>query len=283
MADGQVAAGGDLIRAVEHLSAVAPGQCQDLVQRGHHGGGLGGAVRSQGLGGAGDEQIAADPGQFEVAVGEPEGGLLAGEVDEGRQCPRFRSSCTCPDGSTRAVAAINDQKGLPQKTVYDLTVGDLHTFYVLAGNAPVLVHNNNCPRQIDYASDELSTAAFNYRVSSGYWDAQRNVAVANVRSADGSTRLVYGNSGGSAGHAEQDIVNQLKQGDEVIELHTDRAPCPDVCAPLLSGDPRTKKAIITYVIPYASPETPEGRTLNKAWADYLATLIATAKKNRGIG
>jgi hypothetical protein len=29
-------------------------------------------------------------------------------------------------------------------TVHNLTVADLHTYYVLAGEAPVLVHNSNC-------------------------------------------------------------------------------------------------------------------------------------------
>ncbi|MFF7638392.1 hypothetical protein ACFZB9_35365 [Kitasatospora sp. NPDC008050] len=55
-----------------------------------------------------------------------------------------RSSVRTPDGSTRTVTGINDQQGLPSTTVYDLTVADLHTFYVLAGNAPVLVHNSTC-------------------------------------------------------------------------------------------------------------------------------------------
>ncbi|PAZ12948.1 virulence factor, partial [Streptomyces sp. SA15] len=46
-----------------------------------------------------------------------------------------------PDGSVRAVTALNDRSGLAPRTVYDLTVDDLHTFFVLAGAAPVLVHN----------------------------------------------------------------------------------------------------------------------------------------------
>ncbi|KPM55134.1 hypothetical protein ACG83_17630 [Frankia sp. R43] len=29
-------------------------------------------------------------------------------------------------------------------TVYNLTIADLHTYYVLAGNTPILVHNSNC-------------------------------------------------------------------------------------------------------------------------------------------
>ncbi|MGQ5580338.1 polymorphic toxin-type HINT domain-containing protein, partial [Streptomyces sp. ECR3.8] len=33
----------------------------------------------------------------------------------------------------------------PGTTVHNLTVGDTHTYYVLAGAAPVLVHNTGCP------------------------------------------------------------------------------------------------------------------------------------------
>ncbi|MEU0086810.1 Hint domain-containing protein, partial [Streptomyces sp. NPDC006274] len=46
-----------------------------------------------------------------------------------------------PDGSVRAVTALHDRSGLAPRTVYDLTVDDLHTFFVLAGATPVLVHN----------------------------------------------------------------------------------------------------------------------------------------------
>ncbi|MFI6937607.1 Hint domain-containing protein [Streptomyces sp. NPDC050287] len=46
-----------------------------------------------------------------------------------------------PDRSVRAVTALHDRSGLAPRTVYDLTVDDLHTFFVLAGAAPVLVHN----------------------------------------------------------------------------------------------------------------------------------------------
>ncbi|MGW5283434.1 ricin-type beta-trefoil lectin domain protein [Streptomyces collinus] len=46
-----------------------------------------------------------------------------------------------PDGSIRRVTALLDRPDLSPRTVYDLTVGDLHTFFVLAGATPVLVHN----------------------------------------------------------------------------------------------------------------------------------------------
>ncbi|MEH0418441.1 polymorphic toxin-type HINT domain-containing protein [Streptomyces sp. B21-083] len=49
-----------------------------------------------------------------------------------------------PDGSVRAVTALQDRSGLVPQEVYDLTVGGLHTFFVRTGGArpqDVLVHN----------------------------------------------------------------------------------------------------------------------------------------------
>jgi hypothetical protein len=39
-----------------------------------------------------------------------------------------------------------------QARTYNLTVDDLHTYYVLAGETPVLVHNSNCSIDVDFAS-----------------------------------------------------------------------------------------------------------------------------------
>ncbi|MFD9284458.1 RICIN domain-containing protein [Streptomyces mirabilis] len=46
-----------------------------------------------------------------------------------------------PDGSVHPVTALLDRSGLTPRAVYDLTVDDLHTFFVLAGATPILVHN----------------------------------------------------------------------------------------------------------------------------------------------
>ncbi|MEU6371234.1 RICIN domain-containing protein [Streptomyces sp. NPDC046931] len=48
-----------------------------------------------------------------------------------------------PDGTQRTVAGIRVRDGSTPRTVYDLTVSGLHTFYAVAGNTPVLVHNCN--------------------------------------------------------------------------------------------------------------------------------------------
>ncbi|MER6121997.1 ricin-type beta-trefoil lectin domain protein [Streptomyces sp. NPDC001795] len=48
-----------------------------------------------------------------------------------------------PDGTLRTVAALLDRNDKTPRTVYDLTVSGLHTFYAVAGGTPVLVHNCN--------------------------------------------------------------------------------------------------------------------------------------------
>jgi hypothetical protein len=43
-------------------------------------------------------------------------------------------------------ASVGGELSFPgDREMYDLTVGGAHTFYVLAGDTPVLVHNRSCP------------------------------------------------------------------------------------------------------------------------------------------
>ncbi|NEA49968.1 polymorphic toxin-type HINT domain-containing protein, partial [Streptomyces sp. SID10815] len=44
-------------------------------------------------------------------------------------------------GGTRTVSAVAERHETTPRTVYDLTVSGLHTFYAVAGDSPVLVHN----------------------------------------------------------------------------------------------------------------------------------------------
>ncbi|MFJ2746718.1 polymorphic toxin-type HINT domain-containing protein [Streptomyces sp. NPDC087297] len=46
------------------------------------------------------------------------------------------------DGASVAVAAVRAYEAFNE--TYNLTVADLHTYYVLAGETPILVHNSNC-------------------------------------------------------------------------------------------------------------------------------------------
>ncbi|MFI0506915.1 polymorphic toxin-type HINT domain-containing protein [Streptomyces albogriseolus] len=47
-----------------------------------------------------------------------------------------------PDGTT--IRVLSNRAYTKHARTYNLTVDDLHTYYVLAGATPVLVHNSNC-------------------------------------------------------------------------------------------------------------------------------------------
>ncbi|WP_254705842.1 polymorphic toxin-type HINT domain-containing protein [Streptomyces vilmorinianum] len=67
--------------------------------------------------------------------------LDAGELKPGMTL-RTDTGATVTVAAARSYAARQD--------TYNLTVADLHTYYVLAGQTPVLVHNSNCPTASKY-------------------------------------------------------------------------------------------------------------------------------------
>ncbi|NYI07409.1 RHS repeat-associated protein [Allostreptomyces psammosilenae] len=58
---------------------------------------------------------------------------------------------TTADGTTVTVASLTWYSATLR--VHNLTVSDLHTYYVLADETPVLVHNSNCSLDLDFASE----------------------------------------------------------------------------------------------------------------------------------
>ncbi|WP_104817976.1 polymorphic toxin type 28 domain-containing protein [Kitasatospora sp. MMS16-BH015] len=62
-----------------------------------------------------------------------------------------------PDGSTVMVSSVRNYHTAPQ-AAYNLTIGELHTYYVLAGTVPVLVHNSSCgiPTKTDRIAEHLT-------------------------------------------------------------------------------------------------------------------------------
>ncbi|GIF05003.1 LamG-like jellyroll fold domain-containing protein [Actinoplanes siamensis] len=55
-----------------------------------------------------------------------------------------------PDGELQYVTDVDNHAGA--EVMRDLTVDDIHTYFVVAGGAPVLVHNNNDDCRIDYGT-----------------------------------------------------------------------------------------------------------------------------------
>ncbi|MGW0345911.1 RHS repeat-associated core domain-containing protein [Streptomyces anthocyanicus] len=57
-----------------------------------------------------------------------------------------------PNGRTVKIKSVDSF--VTQQVTYDLTVGGVHTYYVLAGETPVLVHNSNCT---NWAANSVKT------------------------------------------------------------------------------------------------------------------------------
>ncbi len=89
-------------------------------------------------------------------------------------------------------------------TTYDLTIGTLHTYYVEAGDTPVLVHN--C--QVEYGSTDLSAATAQERLRLG--KTANNFAAARYKDAEGVERIaVRYSSAGRGNHAEAKLLRDL--------------------------------------------------------------------------
>ncbi|MFI9385729.1 nucleic acid/nucleotide deaminase domain-containing protein [Kutzneria sp. NPDC052558] len=155
------------------------------------------------------------------------------------------------------------------ETVYDLTVADVHAFYVLAGDTSVLVHNA-CPEgQIRYNSSPLSQVAFRSRMEN-MTPIYRNVAVARIKgwndpkTGDYVVGFSRGTKDNISVHSEDDILAQIEARpgfdvSQIEELYTERQPCP-TCKTTLENK-LTPGTSVTWSVPYDSTTTSESRDL----------------------
>ncbi|MFP8959934.1 DNRLRE domain-containing protein [Streptomyces nanhaiensis] len=166
--------------------------------------------------------------------------------------------------------------------VHNLTVEGDHNYYVMAGGIPLLVHNQ-CGEPVPYGSEGLPRAAAERRLApnSGVIRGS-NVAAARLR--DG--RVLTGVSNPRTGkHAEEDILGQLKDGDIVDELYTERQPCGpnqnNCIGQLLDNNPDVR---ITYSVPWSDHPDPEtAKLLNGGSKELLMGMIANYARNTGRG
>ncbi|MEU5372653.1 polymorphic toxin-type HINT domain-containing protein, partial [Streptomyces sp. NPDC005951] len=85
----------------------------------------------------------------------------AGQLDSG-------DTLRAADGTSVEITHIRHWKGL--QPAYNLSVADLHTYYVLAGVTPVLVHNSNCYPSISRQKQDqhvLGTKEYQKRLELG--------------------------------------------------------------------------------------------------------------------
>ncbi|MFI1285223.1 nucleic acid/nucleotide deaminase domain-containing protein [Streptomyces sp. NPDC020858] len=158
-----------------------------------------------------------------------------------------------PNGTT---LTVHTTRNYPYAvTTYNLTVDDFHTYYVLAGATPVLVHNCDVGTQVAHASTDLSRATVMQRLL----DNNRGNLYGAARMNDGTVIVAHSND---AGHAEEHILN-IAQGrgyspTDITDMYTEYGMCPRcqgpkgkrAVLPQLSGDVN-----LTYSIPFANPAT----------------------------
>ncbi|MFE7930345.1 ricin-type beta-trefoil lectin domain protein [Streptomyces sp. NPDC057456] len=146
-------------------------------------------------------------------------------------------------------------------TVHNLTVSMLHTYYVLAGAIPVLVHNvNSC--QVDYGSTDLSMMAIEARKANGWTRSGRNVSVWEYEDASGSLQTIVSRSGPK--HAEKMAWDQLKQlnisADSVKRVYTELEPCTYAnCTNFLN---QFTNAAVTHTFEYGAESTSRRAGMN---------------------
>ncbi|MBZ3902851.1 golvesin C-terminal-like domain-containing protein [Streptomyces griseiscabiei] len=118
-----------------------------------------------------------------------------------------------------------------EAVVHNLSVSGVHTYEVLAGTTPVLVHN--C--QVGYGSTDLSQAVMQERLRLG--KTGNNFAAARYTDAAGVEQIAVAfSSKGRGNHAESKLLRQLGKGN-ITEIYSELQPCRNSCAPALQGVP----------------------------------------------
>ncbi len=119
--------------------------------------------------------------------------------------------------------------------------------------APAATAADGCGGLIRYNSDDLSRMAYQFRVESGFFGADHNVAVARVPGwNDPKTGDLVVASSGFSGHSETTILNMLKakkiDPSEITGLYTERQPCGGCASEL--ADALKEGTPITWSVPY---------------------------------
>jgi hypothetical protein len=116
-----------------------------------------------------------------------------------------------PDGTTVTITTVRNYHR--HATTYDLTIADLHSYYVLAGATPVLVHNCDLA---EVAADHRSNANGGLGVKT-----DKNIAVARAR-IDGSDEVIKATSGKhvNPGEAGMPATRQFDPGTRPYDSET---------------------------------------------------------------
>jgi hypothetical protein len=176
------------------------------------------------------------------------------------------------------LAAVGDVRSFPgSRQMYDLTVDEAHTYFVVAGDVAVLVHNIDCiGRKAPFNATTLGSEAWKFRLTLPFQPG-RNVAVAKVE-VNGQETLLRAYSDGEGKHSEDFIIDQIdklrsegKTVGKIKELYSDRTPCPRCQGRL--GDYLADDADITWSVLYLDPDTELGRLVNRQSLELLDEMV----------
>ncbi|WP_280718256.1 polymorphic toxin-type HINT domain-containing protein [Kitasatospora sp. MAP5-34] len=106
------------------------------------------------------------------------------------------------DGTTAVITSSHSYTTVPT-AAYNLTVADLHTYYVLAGTTPVLVHNAGCdPYQIPLDENGLPVGGHTSGTARPPWTGGTPNSVYTRTGKDGTPvqNTIFDGNGDAAGH-----------------------------------------------------------------------------------
>ncbi|MGY5048784.1 polymorphic toxin-type HINT domain-containing protein [Streptomyces sp. 900105755] len=132
------------------------------------------------------------------------------------------------DASSGAVVTITAiHRRIQPATVYNLTVADIHTYYVLAGDTPVLVHNStptpSTPQGVVYLRTDLITGE-EYVGQAKSWSRYLKRQSEHARDYPGKSFTLKCWAGRTRGR----ILTSWRKAGCVPA--GERSPCPEVCS-----------------------------------------------------
>ncbi|WP_436521516.1 ricin-type beta-trefoil lectin domain protein [Actinoplanes sp. HUAS TT8] len=122
------------------------------------------------------------------------------------------STLVGPDGELQYVTDVNDFAGA--KVMRDLTVADIHTYYVFAGDEPVLVHNNSC--SAEQLAQWAKQTADDIHSQISWWklrEVWKTTSVTVASRGDGSLVAVVNSNGKGLAREQLSYINKLVKLD----------------------------------------------------------------------
>ncbi|GID94378.1 hypothetical protein Adi01nite_37900 [Amorphoplanes digitatis] len=114
---------------------------------------------------------------LETTAYHPFWDATAGKWVDAADLVEGKSTLVGPDGEIQYVIDVHAFDG--SKVMRDLTVAEIHTYYVIAGNEPVLVHNCGSDDELQELANELGDTATEYQKLAGTeWDVQNKTSAA---------------------------------------------------------------------------------------------------------